>query len=210
MTLKTKEMIWMEALSLFSKKGYSGVSVKEIAHAVGIKDSSLYKHYESKQSIFDTILVEVGQRMNRKYQEISLPMNESLIYEYENMNKERLRKLMIDMFFFFSKDKIVVQFRKLLTIEQYHNPKLATLYHDYFINGAIDHQTKIFRSLSSSGHLADVNPYVMALHFYSPLFLLLYKYDTEEIKEREIENILTALVDVFYENYNITASGNKN
>lgn len=42
--MSTRERIVYEALVLFSKKGYSDVYVAEIASAVGIKASSLYKH----------------------------------------------------------------------------------------------------------------------------------------------------------------------
>ena len=52
----TREIILEEALNLFSVKGYQSVTVKEIAQAVGIKDSSLYKHFDSKQAIYDTLL----------------------------------------------------------------------------------------------------------------------------------------------------------
>ena len=51
--MSTGERIVYEALVLFSKKGYSDVYVAEIASAVGIKAPSLYKHFKSKQDIFD-------------------------------------------------------------------------------------------------------------------------------------------------------------
>lgn len=49
----TREKILEEALTLFSQKGYNGVSVREIAGAIGIKESSLYNHFANKQEIFD-------------------------------------------------------------------------------------------------------------------------------------------------------------
>ena len=52
----TKELILLEALKLFADKGYEGVSVRDIAAEVGIRQSSLYKHFESKQDIFDTLV----------------------------------------------------------------------------------------------------------------------------------------------------------
>ena len=52
--MDTKEKILKEALTLFSGKGYSAVYVGDIADAVGIKAPSLYKHYKSKQAIFDS------------------------------------------------------------------------------------------------------------------------------------------------------------
>ena len=56
--MSTGERIAYEALVLFSKKGYSDVYVAEIASAVGIKAPSLYKHFKSKQDIFDKYCVE--------------------------------------------------------------------------------------------------------------------------------------------------------
>lgn len=57
----TKQRILDEALRLFSQSGYDAVSVERIASAVGIKAPSLYKHFKSKQEIFDAIaLREVG------------------------------------------------------------------------------------------------------------------------------------------------------
>ena len=53
--MDTKHKILLEALRLFSKRGYDAVSVEQIASAVGIKAPSLYKHYKSKQEIFDAI-----------------------------------------------------------------------------------------------------------------------------------------------------------
>lgn len=41
--MTTKERIADEALTLFSRRGYKGTSVKSIADAGGIKDSSIYK-----------------------------------------------------------------------------------------------------------------------------------------------------------------------
>ena len=52
--MTTKQKILNEALTLFSEKGYSAVYVSDIADAVGIKAPSLYKHYKSKQEIFDS------------------------------------------------------------------------------------------------------------------------------------------------------------
>lgn len=51
----TKRRILTEALRLFAQRGYDAVSVEQIANAVGIKAPSLYKHFPSKQSIFDAL-----------------------------------------------------------------------------------------------------------------------------------------------------------
>ncbi|MCI5623431.1 TetR/AcrR family transcriptional regulator, partial [Anaerostipes sp.] len=60
--MNTKQKILLESLRLFSQRGYDAVSVEQIAAAVGIKAPSLYKHYKSKQEIFDAIFEETARR----------------------------------------------------------------------------------------------------------------------------------------------------
>ena len=54
---ETKNKILDEALKLFALRGFSGVSVRDIAKAVGIKTSSLYNYYESKDALLEDILM---------------------------------------------------------------------------------------------------------------------------------------------------------
>ena len=52
----TKKKILDVSLELFSQKGYSAVSIRDICKYVEIKESSVYYHFENKQSIFDELL----------------------------------------------------------------------------------------------------------------------------------------------------------
>ena len=54
--MKTKEKILFEALELFSNNGFEAVSMRDIGAKVGIRESSIYKHYSSKQDILDAIV----------------------------------------------------------------------------------------------------------------------------------------------------------
>jgi len=51
----TREKIINTAIILFSDKGYSKTSVRDIAKEVGIKPASLYSHFESKEEILHTL-----------------------------------------------------------------------------------------------------------------------------------------------------------
>jgi AcrR family transcriptional regulator len=52
---ETKQRILDEAIELISQKGYNGVSIRELARSVGIKESSIYNHYGSKDEILTAI-----------------------------------------------------------------------------------------------------------------------------------------------------------
>ena len=56
--MSTKELILEEALRQFSQKGFDGTSMSDIAGPLGITKAALYKHFESKQRIFDEIIAQ--------------------------------------------------------------------------------------------------------------------------------------------------------
>jgi AcrR family transcriptional regulator len=56
----TRERLLDEALKLFAAKGLTGTSLRDIAGAVGVRDSAIYAHFPSKQALFDTLMAEGG------------------------------------------------------------------------------------------------------------------------------------------------------
>lgn len=80
----TKQRILAEALNLFSKNGYQAVSVEQIAKVVGIKAPSLYKHYNSKQDIFDAIFAEMQKCYDAQYVTRMLEYHEVLFHRLIN------------------------------------------------------------------------------------------------------------------------------
>ena len=61
---RKKEIIRV-ASSLFKEKGFSAVSMRDIAHAMGIKAASLYNHIASKQEILSIIILDVAEEFTR-------------------------------------------------------------------------------------------------------------------------------------------------
>ena len=59
-----KERIFDVSIDLFSEHGYDGVSIRQIAKEVGIKESSIYNHYKSKESTKEVEIIDIGFRRN--------------------------------------------------------------------------------------------------------------------------------------------------
>ena len=55
----TAEVILKKAIPLFAKAGYAGVSMREIAGAVGLTQAALYHHYPDKQSLYLAAMSQV-------------------------------------------------------------------------------------------------------------------------------------------------------
>lgn len=56
----TKAALQRAALRLFAQRGYAGTSIRAIAREVGLSESVLYAHFDSKRAIFEAVLAELG------------------------------------------------------------------------------------------------------------------------------------------------------
>jgi len=66
----TERSVIEAATMLFYERGYHGTSVREIAHAVGIKAASLYNHFAGKQEILYAIALGSIEELLRGGQQV--------------------------------------------------------------------------------------------------------------------------------------------
>lgn len=184
--MTTKEKILIEALNLFSIKGYDPVSVREIAYAVGIKESSLYNHFKNKQDIFDSILNEYSSRWADIFSLIQLTGDDRQIVAddrtvnmYKTMTNDKFAEIAGIVFDYYMTDEINVKLRKVLTIEQYRSEHLADLFRKVSFEESLEFQATLFKGLMDAGSFIQTDPYILALEFFSPIFLIFYKYDKD-------------------------------
>jgi AcrR family transcriptional regulator len=202
--MTTKEKITYEALTLFSKKGYKGTSVKNIADAVGIKDSSLYKHFKSKQEILDTIMLEIKKHIEDVTEEFGLPTGsdyEKTVTFYASLDQESSAEFCKKIFLFYLKDDLLSKFWRMGTMEQFHNDQVYALFRKFFFEDSIQYQAVLFGELIRQNIFIEADPETVAMSFYSPIFFLLSKYSGLNGKEEEALTILEKQVKEFYRVY---------
>lgn len=66
-----KEEIVTVAATLFKEKGFSAVSMRDIAQKMDIKAASLYNHIKGKQEILSTLVLEVANEFTNSMEIIS-------------------------------------------------------------------------------------------------------------------------------------------
>ena len=62
-SIDRKAQILHEATRLFSDAGYDKVTIKQLADACSITEPALYRHYASKEAIYDTVLDSIESRL---------------------------------------------------------------------------------------------------------------------------------------------------
>lgn len=80
---KTKSRILQCALEAFSKRGFDGVSLRDIAKQVGVNPSLIKYHFENKDGLWKSIVMLLFTRM---HQEMTSPPEEEYL-----SRKERLK-----------------------------------------------------------------------------------------------------------------------
>ncbi len=182
--MNTKEKTLEEALRLFSERGYEAVSVRDIARAVGVKESSLYNHFRNKQDIFESILAEYSQRGSEFFRQYELTGEDGIftadsrtVDVYRHMSGEQLAAMAGHIFEFYFTDEINTRLRRMLTIEQYRTPEAARLYRKLSFDDSLTYQTKLFEEMMKAGCFRLADPYILALAFYAPIYLIFCKFD---------------------------------
>ena len=201
--MDTKQRILLEALRLFSKRGYDAISVEQIASAVGIKAPSLYKHYKSKKDIFDAIFEDTAKRYEEFIQTISIPVTDSKqdVVVFENITAEDLVQKVKSLIKYSLHDEYISKFRKMMTIEQFRSPELSKLYSDRYVNQIQNYHTDLFTKMIEAGVLKKEDPCILAMVYDAPILVMLSECDRHPEKEEECIKKLEDHVRLFYRTY---------
>ncbi|MBW2288387.1 MAG: TetR/AcrR family transcriptional regulator [Deltaproteobacteria bacterium] len=103
-SLRTADRILDAAEELFAAKGFEGSSMSEIADRVEIRAPSLYKHYESKEKIYEFIAAGFSARSGREQLEQTMqhlanhPNLPRLIQMQALTGGEQLEKLLVTLY----------------------------------------------------------------------------------------------------------------
>lgn len=196
--MKTKEKIIETALELFSQRGYDGVSIREIARAVGIRESSIYNHFENKRAIFDGIVDFCLRQSEAYFRQSALPFDEGDDASvYQGVGLEHLQELIEQTFLFFFDEPLHFQFRRLLLLSQYSEPRCRDIYRLLYRDKCIQVQAYIFSVLMDAGEIRREDPMAVAAEFHGPVFMLLHTCDSFE----EARPFIRAHVEQFRKNY---------
>lgn len=175
MTKNTRERILETALRMFSQNGYAGTNVRELTAALGMVKSSMYKHFESKEAIWNTLLDQMIAYYDARFGSTdNLPPVPDTLEELVQMT---LRMVDITIH-----DEKIVMTRKVLTIEQFHDERARALATKHFLSGLTDMFTRIFAGMMDKGLLRRDDPAMVAFAYTMPISALIHLCDREPEK----------------------------
>lgn len=111
--------------------------MSDIAQRLGITKAALYKHYASKQDILDRIVEQMARMDYARAEAYGMPETDDFAGAYMHMPMEKIRAYSAAQFDHWTKEPFSANFRRMLTLEQYRDPKLAQLHHDCLAGGTV-------------------------------------------------------------------------
>ena len=196
MAKDTKEKILAAALDLFSQKGYEGTNIRELAASLGLVKSGIYKHYESKEEIWNALLDKMiayyGERFGSAEHLPPVPDSPKGLLD--------MTMRMVDITVH---DEMIIKTRKLLSIEQFRDDRARMLATKHFLTGLADMFTPVFAGMMEKGLLRKDDPAMLAFAYTTPISALIHLCDREPGKTGEAMKQIEAFSRHFIETYKL-------
>ena len=156
---ETTEKIFDAAITLFAQKGYDNVSVRDIAKTVGIKESSIYKHYTNKEQILQKIIQYPLAKMYT-------------IAARDDTTEQLIAKMGVDgfiddcssVFTAWMSDPGTTKVMRIFYIELYHNEQIQQSFLN-LIDAAETFWASTFAMMMKQGLIAKADPAILSSEF---------------------------------------------
>jgi len=191
----TKEKIIEVSIELFSNNGYNGVSIRDITKLVGIRESSLYKHFKSKEEILDNIFeifIQSYNQTNLTEEEIQVKVKQTDLLPF--------LRIAIENFFRDMETPILEKIFRILMNEQFRVEKARNIIINYLMHYPVSFYAFVFQE-----KLKDSFPdyILLAREFHYPVFAMVYEYSVAKINNGQLSEIKKQIfehVDFYFNN----------
>lgn len=168
--LSTREKIINASIDLFAEKGFRDISVREIAKAVGIKASSLYKHYESKEDILESIFALFKEKMTQ-----TAFGDEELKRYIGSASPEAYLNEAFSLFMRVMWSPLTVKIAKIITLEQQRNRSVRQFFMQELIEKPRQLLRYAFDLMAQIGLIHSADTGVLAEEYSSYIIYLYFE-----------------------------------
>jgi len=194
----TKQKILDVSLDLFSQKGFSAVSIRDICAQVNIKESSVYYHFKNKQAIFDELL----HRFEQVATDMMIRLEQSLSVQSCSMEKPFYQTVSDTFFERYFMDDFCNKIMRLLLIEQFGNSEVQKIYDCWMFEKPLEFQSKVFYTLMEIGILPKTDSEYLAVKYYAPIYFFaqrwLFSGELSEEQKNSFRNAAYHHIEKFF------------
>lgn len=195
-SVSTRERIFMTAVDLFSQRGFSGVSVRDITREVGINESSMYNHFKNKEALLEAIFeyfkTDIGGAI---YPEEEV---EGMI---DRIGPLAFMEQSLDLFIQRLGSPVMNKIGRILTIEQFANENIRWLLEQQIFELPRCIYTKAFAKMIKDGAIQPFEPELLADEYLAYSVSLYYEYAVvkhEFIEADRIKALVSRHIEFFW------------
>lgn len=184
----TREKILHAGLSLFSEKGYLGATTKEIAKRAGVAELTLFRHFSTKDKLFEEIINSYS----------FLPALKGLLPEIKHLKYEDALKLIAAKFL-----ERLSERRQLIRIMhseiQLYPSKVKNIYHN-FIDEIFRTLASYFKEMQKKGILRKFKPEIGARAFLGMFFAYFNAQEfvsNKKLRTSDDDAVIKEFVEIF-------------
>ena len=190
MANSTREVILEKALDMFSERGYERTNLRELSEQVGITKSALYKHFDSKEDIWNSTM----EYYDNYYSKRAVNRNESMLIP---KTIEEFKSRSIQMFEMTINDPVIIKGRKLLTIEQFRNEKTAVDATNRLFLMSLNRNKAFLTTVMEAGLLKKTDIDMLSLAYTTPISALIQICDRQPDKKEYVLETAIKYIDYF-------------
>lgn len=181
----TREEILDVALSFFSTKGYDATSLSDISGMLGITKAALFKHFDSKEEILDSIIKMMDAEDRNRARDMKVPeySKSERDNEYRDINKRDFISYALSQFEYWTENKRASEYRKFLSLERLVREELRVKWDDNFVSGPLSYTKDVMEALGIEEYEKK------AMRLWSLMFLSYFLFDSGEDKGKLKTNL---------------------
>ena len=153
-----REQILRVAMSLFSNHGFRGTTTKEIAHAAGVSEAMVFRHFATKEDLYAAILDHKACSGGGSF-DPALMAADGIKQKDDARVFESLALGALD---YHDQDP---EFQRLLLYSALEKHKLAEMFFDGFVRKVYDFLGGYIRERQREGALIEIDPAIVVRGF---------------------------------------------
>lgn len=159
-----REQILQTAVSLFSQRGFSGTTTKEIARAAGVSEAMVFRHFSTKSELYDAILGDKAC-----HDGIRFPWEENPILLEAIKNEDDYAVFFNIALNALTKQQADENFMRLLFYSALEEHELAERFFDEFVARLYEFIGGYIEKRQRAGAMREINPRIVVRAFLGML-----------------------------------------
>ena len=186
----TKEKLFETAIDLFSSQGFKGVSIRNLTGAIGIKESSFYNHFKSKDDLIEAIFTYYKTAFAQ-----TMPPEERIeailktIPPADFLRQGNLR---------FMERMAAPQVQKIWQIlftEQNRDERARQIIFQDMVQMPVAYTEKVFKTMLKMDLVKDLDPKLLAAEYQYPVAFMFSVFLMTNYEHADVETLKKQLAD---------------